>query len=92
MEIAKRLIEPADGKKVVIVSRRADGSLFAYQDETWCGSVPLDNGPRMVAIYLYDDHTVKADVSEGYACPVAWFDTEAEAQAYIDKAKEGAPC
>lgn len=85
---AKR-VEPPDDTVVWVVYNAGEGrginggSLVAYKEKTWIGTVPFDAGPRLVAIELYDDHTAVGETGRNYIQPMAWFYTEEEADAYI---------
>ena len=89
---AKRITLPDDTVVYVVYDKDKKGKLFCREETTWCGGVPFEAGPRLTTVKLYEDHTAKVDAGRNYVSAVAWFYTEAEAQAYIDKAKGGAPC
>lgn len=89
---AKRITPPDDTVVYVVYDKDKKGKLFWCKEKTWCGGVPFEAGPRLTTVELYEDHTAKVDAGRNYVSAVAWFDTEAEAQAYIDKANGGTPC
>lgn len=87
---AKRITPPDDAVVWVVYDNK--GELFWRRENTWCGGVPFEAGPCLTMVELYEDHTAKVDAGRNYVSAVAWFYSEAEAQAYIDKAEGGSPC
>lgn len=77
-------IEPQDGTVVWVVYRNG-GDLVIRKEDTWCGTVPFECGPRETGIVLLEDHSVRCDIDENYIQPVAWFYTKEEAEDYVKK-------